>query len=221
MGKSQQGIYGAFNGRVGNVIGSTWKGTQVLRIRPASVANPQTDAQMETRKRFAMLGRFLSTQREAVNIGFSAQSVGMSPVNAALSENFRQAFTGAYPDLLIDFSQVKLSKGELLFPQNFVAAAAPGALINLSWLGTGENFGSTDQDSLIVGVFDPTNERGMVFNAFFRRNEATGVLALPDYWVGRTFEVMAFFKSSKNPSDIKPGYNVSDTVYGGSVTLVA
>lgn len=46
MGKINQGILGGFSGKVGNVIGGNWKGIDYMRVKPASVANPQTEGQV-------------------------------------------------------------------------------------------------------------------------------------------------------------------------------
>lgn len=221
MGTSKQGIYGTYKGRVGNVVGSSYKGTQVLRIRPASVRNPKTDAQEGTRMRFAMLGRFLSSQRQAVNNGFKSYADGMSAINAAMRENFHRSFTGAYPDLVMDFSKVLISKGSLVIPEDFSATAAIGTTINLNWTDNSDAQGATAQDALIVSVYDPEQKRGEVFYSVYRRNETTGTLNLPSTWAGRKVEVLAFFKSAADPATLKQGYEVSDTVYGGSVTLEA
>ncbi|MBN2614863.1 MAG: hypothetical protein JXR71_04155 [Bacteroidales bacterium] len=221
MGTSKQGVYGAYKGRVGNVVGSSWKGTQVLRIRPASVRNPKTDAQEETRMRFKMLARFLSSQRAAVIQGFYSLPENVTAVNAAMSVNFHEAFTGAYPDLAFDFSKVKISKGNLLVPDGLTATAAEGATINLSWAdNTDVKMGAQEQDALVIGVYDPVSEQGAVFSSYYRRNETTGTLKLPSVWVGRQLEVLAFYKSGADPTKIVPGFEVSNTVYGGSVTLL-
>ena len=221
MGTSKQGIYGTYQGRVGNVVGSTYKGTQVLRIRPASVRNPKTDAQQGTRMRFAMLGRFLASQRQAVNEGFKSHTNGMSAINAAMRENFNRSFNGVYPNLEIDFSKISISKGSLAIPQGFKATAASGAAIDLSWTDNSTDPGATAQDALIVSVYDPEQEQGEVFFSVYRRNETAGTLNLPSTWVGRQLEVLAFFKSAADPATLKSGYEVSNTLYGGSVTLEA
>ena len=36
-----QGILGGISGKIGNVVGGSWKGIDYLRIMPASVANPK------------------------------------------------------------------------------------------------------------------------------------------------------------------------------------
>ena len=49
MGKLKQGILGGFSGKVGSVVGSSWRGISVMKAMPLSVANPRTEKQMEQR----------------------------------------------------------------------------------------------------------------------------------------------------------------------------
>lgn len=70
MGIIKQGITGGFSGNVGNVIGGSWKGIAYMRIRPVSVANPQTDLQMDQRSKFAVTIKFLEPLTEALRTGF-------------------------------------------------------------------------------------------------------------------------------------------------------
>lgn len=53
MGILKQGILGNVSGKVGNVIGGTWKGIGTVRIVPSSVSNPQTAGQVEQRSRMS------------------------------------------------------------------------------------------------------------------------------------------------------------------------
>lgn len=53
MGVIKQGILGGFSGKVGGVVGSSWKGIAVMKAKPLSVANPRTAAQVAQRTQFA------------------------------------------------------------------------------------------------------------------------------------------------------------------------
>jgi hypothetical protein len=46
MGTIKQGILGGFSGKVGTVIGGSWKGISYMRSIPQSVKNPRTDGQV-------------------------------------------------------------------------------------------------------------------------------------------------------------------------------
>lgn len=52
MGKIKSGILGGFNGKVGSVIGASWKGISYMRGIAQSIKNPKTDAQVVQRNFF-------------------------------------------------------------------------------------------------------------------------------------------------------------------------
>lgn len=58
MGKINQGILGGVSGKVGGVVGTSWKGIAVLKAMPISVANPKTAAQVSNRDRNTAVLRF-------------------------------------------------------------------------------------------------------------------------------------------------------------------
>lgn len=66
MGVITSGILGPFSGRVGNVVGGSWKGIAYMRILPASVANPRTAAQVENRNAFKGVVEFASAINAAI-----------------------------------------------------------------------------------------------------------------------------------------------------------
>ena len=60
MGTIKQGILGGFSGKVGTVVGSSWKGISYMRGRAQSVRNPRTEGQMEQRSKFAQVLELLA-----------------------------------------------------------------------------------------------------------------------------------------------------------------
>jgi len=54
MAHIRKGILGGFSGKVGTVIGSSWKQTMYMRSLPKSVKNPRTLAQRTQRAKFAL-----------------------------------------------------------------------------------------------------------------------------------------------------------------------
>lgn len=111
MGIIKQGILGGVSGKVGPVIGSSWKGIPYLREIPQSVADPRTKSQLDVRKRFGSVSKLassmLSTIVQPLNNRFAH---GMSGYNLFCKRNkavFNET-TGAFmPELL------SLSKGRL------------------------------------------------------------------------------------------------------------
>ena len=54
MGTIKQGILGGFSGKVGTVVGSSWKGISYMRGQAQSVKNPRTAKQMAQRDKFSL-----------------------------------------------------------------------------------------------------------------------------------------------------------------------
>lgn len=44
-----RGILGGFSGKIGNIVGTSWKGRAVMKSMPLSVANPRTSGQVNQR----------------------------------------------------------------------------------------------------------------------------------------------------------------------------
>ena len=57
MGTIKKGIMGGFSGKVGNIVGASWKGIAYIRSLPASVHNPRTEKQVTQRNKFSLIGR--------------------------------------------------------------------------------------------------------------------------------------------------------------------
>ena len=92
MGIIWQGILGGVSGRVGNVIGSSWKGIPVLKSRPLSVANPRTTQQVHYRDRLTKLVALASPINSSIIIPlWNRFASRMSGYNA-----FIQANSGAF-----------------------------------------------------------------------------------------------------------------------------
>lgn len=54
----RRGILGGFSNKIGNIVGTSWKGIAVMKSLPLSVANPRTTAQVTQRSRFTTASKF-------------------------------------------------------------------------------------------------------------------------------------------------------------------
>lgn len=60
MGKINQGLFGGFLNKTGNLVGGTWKGISTVRIYQPNVSNPRTTAQVNQRNKMAAITYFAS-----------------------------------------------------------------------------------------------------------------------------------------------------------------
>ncbi|MGB0424873.1 MAG: DUF6266 family protein [Flavobacteriales bacterium] len=132
MGKISQGVLGGFSGKVGNVVGGTWKGIDYMRIKPANVSNPRTAGQVDQRSKFSTTLKFLQSMTDFLRVGFKLYANKMTQFNAAMSYNLNNAITGTYPNFMIDYASALVSRGGLTGAANG-AVSSSGGLVEFTW----------------------------------------------------------------------------------------
>lgn len=87
MGIIKQGILGGFQNKVGPVIGTSWKGINVIKSRPASVAYSNTELQQEQRTAMRQIAAYLrSFGIDNVRLLNNNQAVQMSGYNRCVKK---------------------------------------------------------------------------------------------------------------------------------------
>jgi len=116
MGTIKSGILGGFSGKVGAVIGTSWKGISVMRSQAQSVANPRTTGQVENRDRFKSVFTFATSILAGVIKPLNDRfAQGMSGYNLFCSRN-KNIFlsNGTFAPLAVVLSLGKLGVTPLL-----------------------------------------------------------------------------------------------------------
>ena len=131
MGTIKKGILGAFSGKVGNVVGASWKGIAYMRSLPAHVKNPRTLAQRTQRSKFSLALEVIQPLLPVIKQGWKLHANKQSAFNAAMSYTIFNAILGEYPDYSVDYSKLIISRGNLTGAADFAATpSANGATIN-------------------------------------------------------------------------------------------
>ena len=87
MGTIKQGILGGFSGKVGTVIGSSWKGISYMKGRAQSTKNPKTAAQNMQRTYFKQLAALTAQlSDEQIHALFPRSVKGMTPRNILMQQ---------------------------------------------------------------------------------------------------------------------------------------
>ena len=133
MGIIKRGILGGVSNKIGNVVGSSWKGIATLRSLPLSVANPNTKAQRDNRDTFTLMSKLGSEVLATIcQPLWNRDAKQMSGFNAYVMYN-KKAFDADPLEWLIN---PIMSKG------------------NLS--ATLQNAGINDEGANLVFVYEPT-----------------------------------------------------------------
>ena len=114
MAVVQNPIIGRTSGQAGGMVFTTQFGKNVMKAKAASVANPQSDAQMEQRSALTQIVAFYRLIATIIQAGFKSLSIGMSAYNKFASVNLLHAFTysGAAPAVFVP-TAFYISKGTI------------------------------------------------------------------------------------------------------------
>lgn len=212
MGTIKQGILGGFSGKVGTVVGGSWKGISYMRSLAQNVKNPRTDAQMTQRSKFALTLAFLKPITNYVRVGFKPYATKQTAFNAAMSYIVANAISGEYPNHTLDFAKVLVSRGSL-FPVENASAEADAGKITISWT---DNSGISDALSTDVAmplVFNPLKVEAVFSTSAAARADGMAEINLPADWVGDNVEVYLGFVSAD-------GKAIANSIYLGEKTLI-
>lgn len=211
MGKISQGVLGGFSGKVGNVVGGTWKGIDYMRIKPANVSNPRTAGQVDQRSKFSTTLKFLQSMTDFLRVGFKLYANKMTQFNAAMSYNLNNAITGSYPNFTIDYANALVSRGGLTGAFN-AAVSSSGGLVEFTWDDNTGSGNAQATDKALLVVYNPAKDESIYDSAGAVRSATSQNLGMPASYVGDDVEVFIGFLS-------EDGKEVANSVYIGSVTV--
>ena len=184
MGTITKGILGGFSGKVGTVIGASWKGIDYMRSIATSVSNPRTPAQVEHRAKFATIVNFLKPLTAFVRFGFKSQAIKMSGYNAAMAANFKNAITGIYPAFAIDYTKVLVSQGNLPGAMNPTTVSAIAGTVRFTWENNSWETDASADDQAVLVVYNPIKQAAVSVVGVITRAVGAQSVTLPNSFTG-------------------------------------
>lgn len=209
MGIIKKGANGGFSGRAGSVIGSSWKDIDYIKGLPKKSNKPATQSQLEQQARFALAVKTLQPITSLLNEGFKGQKTGRATgYNLALQHLLNNAITGIYPDYVVDFKEMLISKGNLSKPASVTLSVDAGSLL-ITWTVLLSKYGAFADDEATVLIYNPAKEIYLPAEGAIRE-EGELQLALPVDFDGDTLHVFLFFTN-------RTGTKNSESIYAGQI----
>lgn len=212
MGKINQGILGGFSGKVGNVIGGNWKGIDYMRVKPASVANPRTEGQVDQRSKFSTVLKFLQPMKDFIKLGYKGYANQMTEFNSAMSYNLKNAITGAYPNFEIDYANSLISRGSLAGAMNGVADSSVAGELTFTWDDNSSDGNANKKDKAMILAFNQSRRESTFITKGSNRSTGRSSLTIPDDYSGESVECFIAFIS-------EDGLTASNSKYLGKVIV--
>jgi hypothetical protein len=212
MGKIAQGVLGGFSGKVGNIVGGTWKGIDYMRIKPANVSNPKTQGQLDQRSKFSTVLKFLQPLTDFLKVGFKLYAIKMTQFNSAMSYNLNNAITGTYPNFTIDYTKALVSRGSLVGAAGAAAASSSAGVVEFTWSDNTGSGNAQGTDKALLVVYNATKGYAVYDTAGASRATQSQNLAVPSDFSGDTVQAFIGFVS-------EDGKEIANSVHIGSVTV--
>ena len=209
MGTIKKGILGGFSGKVGNVVGASWKGIAYMRSLPQKVSNPRTELQRMQRGKMATVVKFIRPMLVALRIGWKLYANKQSAFNAATRYTLDNALVGTYPDYSIDHTKVLVSRGPLP-PAIEPSAYSEAMQANYNW-DVCEGLGAAN-DKVMLVVLNPTKEEAVVSSLENVREDCHASVKLPTYWADD--EVLCYMSLIS-----EDGSEVSNSSFAGIINV--
>lgn len=208
MGSLNNGLFGGFNGRIGNLVGYSLNGKHVVRTIGKS-NKPPTLPKLVNYQRMQAVNSFLSPLQYILKIGFRNQvaNTNRNAYNEALAYHKKHALTGEYPNISLDYPKALLSIGTLI-PANNPSILKTGDGIQFNW-DTAEDTLANPHDRVTVLVLFPKSQTLKYIFSGAKREEGEQFLPYPPNLGKEHMEAYILFTSPD-------GQEISNSVHAGS-----
>jgi hypothetical protein len=211
MGTINKGILGGFSGKVGTVIGGTWKGITYMRsIGTNRNLNP-SEKQLAQQLKFALAMRFVQPMAGLLDISFRDFAIKMTGINNAFAYVLDNAITGVYPTFDIDYSVALVSRGNLPNVLGPTVTSGAGSVLTFSWTDNSGVGIAKATDQAILVAYCPVQRQAIFTTAGGMRSDLTGELNLLPF-SGLAVETWIGFISES-------GGIVATSIFTGEVTV--
>ena len=182
MGKIKQGLLGGVSGKVGPIVGSSWKSINYIRTQAAKVSNPRTEKQQKQRGKFTIAFSFLKSITPFIRIGYKNCAQEKTPFNAAMSYILRKAITGNGTEMTIEFNRVLVCTGNLMPIFEGTATKDSGKML-FRWKDNSGTGNAETNDIAMILVYNKDKNEAVYDISAATRADTYAEQNLPDRWL--------------------------------------
>lgn len=210
MGSLNNGLFGGFNGRVGNLVGYILNGKSIVRTIGKS-NKPLTSARKANCEQMTVVNDFLKANLDFIRSGFKLITAGTDKnfYNAAVSYNKKQALQGSYPNISMDYTKALLSMGNLLTAAKTEISSHEDG-IEFKWEVPADLPQERRNDRAMLLIYFPDAGTSSYMLSGARRHEGREVVYIPKNHTKSRIEAYISFMN-------EDGTEISDSVHAGSL----
>ena len=209
-----QGITGPFIGRVGPVVGYVSRGKAIMRGRPnLSKSRKPSTLQRQQHAKFSLMNKFLGPIIPFLNETKKTIDIDLTGYNKAFSYNVKNAITGTFPDLMINYNMVLLSRGDVPNVRSVEAESLSPGQITCRWTDNSGTGLARPDDKAFLAVYCSEVNNTWIYG-LNQTERSAGVCNFDvALFSGRSVQIYMGFLSSD-------GNEVSDSLYAGQLQII-
>lgn len=212
MARFLKGIHGAYNGKVGNVIGSSWRNVDYVRSLSKITSKKASPKQLAQQAKFALGVSFLSPIKDLLNLGFSDSLQGKATgYNKALQHILSNGIAGEYPDLELNFASILVARGGLSNLMGVHWEETDPRQLQLNWEIMTNKYNAFVDDSIILLVYNIEKSFFSILESGTRADGSLDV-SFPAVYSGDTIVGWVF-------TGHRDGVKTSSSHYLGEITV--
>lgn len=197
MATMKDGILGGLSGKIGNVVGSTWRGKNVLRSAPSTSKKPASKAQKKQRDKFKNVSAFLIPIKGILTKTFGAKVGVKSPYNFAMSYHMKEAVQQTPAGFQLEYSKILIGKGGLCGIENPVVQTLPTHRLQVSWDDNSTQGLAYPTDAFLIVAYALSLQSFTYAMGDSVRETGQGVLNFQESFYGETVHVWTTFYNAK------------------------
>ena len=132
MAKMKNGLLGPISGKVGSVVGSSWRGIEYIKSKPKR-KKPPTEGELANRFVFAYTQLWLQPIKDFLKVGFRDDDNTVYGVNAAKSYLYKNALTKDGFNSTIHPHLMKVSMGTLPLSGDIKVEKTSASELTFTW----------------------------------------------------------------------------------------
>jgi hypothetical protein len=213
MAKVSEGILGGFIGRVGPVSGYRRNGVNIMRTAKSQKDHKITPGRLAQREKLKVCNEFIFPfcRTGFFNKTFPSSAAGGTGYSRATSAIMNLAITGTFPNTVISYPDVLISRGQLPSAQNASATLNEEGNTVFTWTDNSDMGTAKAIDKVILVAYF-LKGRHVIFKIGSATRSVGEAVLETKALKGRTAETWIGFLSNDEK-------NAADSVYTGTVEL--
>ena len=210
MGKYKNGINGSFSGKIGTVVGASSRGVAYMRSVPDVRVDKPTPAQQNHRDKFGMVSSWFKPLKSTLEVGMQHHTGIKTPMNLAISLNFKNAVIVEEQGARLDFPKIVLSIGSLFISIISEVTILASRKLSIRWTDAGPSIFCNGNDKATFVFYNEHNNKYLTFTGVSDRADQQTMIELPSSFTGGLVHCWMQYVNAK-------GDEVSTTVYVAAI----